>query len=78
MAFPYGVGVKYQLLITKDSQNMPTTKTQATIHPTDDKRFRMLTATMKRYQYSADALIEVLHQAQELFGYLEAVRRSGE
>jgi bidirectional [NiFe] hydrogenase diaphorase subunit len=31
----------------------------------------MLAATMKRHQYSSDALIEVLHQAQELFGYLE-------
>ncbi|MEM7761755.1 MAG: bidirectional hydrogenase complex protein HoxE [Cyanobacteria bacterium P01_A01_bin.40] len=40
-------------------------------HPSGDKRFKMLTATMKRYQYSADSLIEVLHQAQELFGYLE-------
>ena len=49
---------------------MTTTKTPK-FHPSGDKRFRMLTATMKRYQYSADALIEVLHQAQELFGYLE-------
>ena len=50
---------------------MPTTKTVPVSHLSGDKRFRMLTATMKRYQYSADALIEVLHQAQELFGYLE-------
>ena len=50
---------------------MPTTKTNTTLHPSGDKRFRMLTATMKRYQYAPDALIEVLHQAQELFGYLE-------
>lgn len=50
---------------------MPTTDPQVTIHPNSDKRFRMLSATMKRYRYSADALIEVLHQAQELFGYLE-------
>ena len=26
---------------------------------------------MKRHQYQPDALIEVLHKAQELFGYLE-------
>lgn len=26
---------------------------------------------MKRHQYRPDALIEVLHQAQELYGYLE-------
>ncbi len=50
---------------------MPITKKEPALHLSGDKRFRMLTATMKRYQYSADALIEVLHQAQELFGYLE-------
>ena len=31
----------------------------------------MLDATMKRHQFQPDALIEVLHTAQELFGYLE-------
>jgi bidirectional [NiFe] hydrogenase diaphorase subunit len=36
-----------------------------------DKRFRMLDATIKRHQYRQDALIEVLHAAQQLFGYLE-------
>ena len=50
---------------------MPTTKNEPKLHSSGDKRFRMLTATMKRYQYAPDALIEVLHQAQELFGYLE-------
>ncbi|RMF27170.1 MAG: bidirectional hydrogenase complex protein HoxE [Cyanobacteria bacterium J083] len=50
---------------------MPLPKKDSTLHPSGDKRFRMLEATMKRYQYSPDALIEVLHQAQELFGYLE-------
>lgn len=49
---------------------MPSTKELKSI-ASGDKRFRMLTATMKRYQYAPDALIEVLHQAQELFGYLE-------
>ena len=37
----------------------------------EDKRLRILEATMKRHQYQHDALIEVLHAAQELFGYLE-------
>jgi bidirectional [NiFe] hydrogenase diaphorase subunit len=36
-----------------------------------DNRFKMLDAKMKRHQHSADALIEVLHTAQELFGYLD-------
>jgi bidirectional [NiFe] hydrogenase diaphorase subunit len=35
-----------------------------------DTRFKLLEATMKRNQYQPDALIEVLHRAQELFGYL--------
>jgi bidirectional [NiFe] hydrogenase diaphorase subunit len=36
----------------------------------EDNRWRLLESTMKRYQYRSDALIEVLHKAQELFGYL--------
>jgi bidirectional [NiFe] hydrogenase diaphorase subunit len=36
-----------------------------------DKRFKVLDITMKRSQYRQDALIEVLHKAQEAFGYLE-------
>lgn len=39
-------------------------------HPSGDNRFKILEATMKRHQYQADALIEVLHKAQELFGFL--------
>lgn len=35
-----------------------------------DNRQKILDATMKRHQYRPDALIEVLHKAQELFGYL--------
>ena len=40
-------------------------------HASGDKRFKILEAHMKKYQYRQDALIEVLHKAQELFGYLE-------
>ena len=36
-----------------------------------DKRFKVIDVTMKRNQYRQDALIEVLHKAQEAFGYLE-------
>lgn len=39
-------------------------------HPSGDKRFKLLEAALKRHQYRPDALIEVLHTAQELFGYL--------
>jgi bidirectional [NiFe] hydrogenase diaphorase subunit len=39
-------------------------------HPSGDKRFRILDATVKRHLARQDALIEVLHKAQELFGCL--------
>jgi bidirectional [NiFe] hydrogenase diaphorase subunit len=35
-----------------------------------DNRLKILEATMKRNQYRPDALIEVLHKAQELYGFL--------
>jgi bidirectional [NiFe] hydrogenase diaphorase subunit len=35
-----------------------------------DNREKMLERAMSRHQYSGDALIEVLHTAQELYGYL--------
>jgi bidirectional [NiFe] hydrogenase diaphorase subunit len=40
-------------------------------HPSGDKRFKVIDITMKRNQHRQDALIEVLHKAQEAFGYLE-------
>jgi len=39
--------------------------------PSGDNRFKMLDASMKRQRFQPDALIEVLHTAQELFGYLQ-------
>jgi bidirectional [NiFe] hydrogenase diaphorase subunit len=36
-----------------------------------DKRFKILEAHIKKCQFQQDALIEILHKAQELFGYLE-------
>ena len=40
-------------------------------HASGDKRFKILEVHMKRHQHRPDALIEVLHKAQELFGYLD-------
>lgn len=40
-------------------------------HASGDRRFKALDMTMKRCQFKPDALIEVLHKAQESFGYLE-------
>lgn len=42
-----------------------------TDHPSGDPRFKLLDRTLKRLQFQQDALIEVLHTAQESFGYLE-------
>jgi hypothetical protein len=48
----------------------PDKAAQAT-HPSGDNRFKMLDASLKRHRFAADALIEVLHTAQELFGFLQ-------
>ena len=39
-------------------------------HPSGDPRFGLIDRTLKRFQYQQDALIEVLHTAQEAFGFL--------
>ena len=36
-----------------------------------DKRLLMLETAIKQHQYSKDALIEILHVAQDLYGYLD-------
>lgn len=50
----------------------PATDTTADRNPRSvaDNRQKILEATMKRFQYQGDALIEVLHKAQELYGFL--------
>src|ERR1041385_2433252 len=40
-------------------------------HASGDKRFKILEVHMKKHQFRHDALIEVLHKAQELFGFLD-------
>jgi len=40
-------------------------------HASGDKRFKILEVHMKRHQHKPDALIEILHKAQELFGFLD-------
>jgi bidirectional [NiFe] hydrogenase diaphorase subunit len=39
--------------------------------PSDDKRWRLVDATMRRHGYEPNSLIETLHTVQESFGYLE-------
>jgi bidirectional [NiFe] hydrogenase diaphorase subunit len=39
-------------------------------HPSGDERYNAIDRTMKRFNYEKDALLEVLHAAQETFGFL--------
>jgi bidirectional [NiFe] hydrogenase diaphorase subunit len=45
--------------------------TAQTGHPSGDVRFKAVDRALKRLHYQQDALIEVLHVAQESFGYLD-------
>jgi bidirectional [NiFe] hydrogenase diaphorase subunit len=42
-----------------------------TAPPSDDKRWRIVIATMRKHGFAPEALIETLHSAQEAFGYLD-------
>jgi bidirectional [NiFe] hydrogenase diaphorase subunit len=46
------------------------TQPSAPATPSGDVRFELVEKTMKRTRYRKDALIEILHTAQEVFGYL--------
>lgn len=39
--------------------------------PSDDKRWRVVDATMRRHGYAPSGLIETLHTVQQSFGYLD-------
>lgn len=39
--------------------------------PSEDKRWKIVDAAMRRHGYRRDALIEALHSVQETFGYLD-------
>lgn len=41
-------------------------------HPSGDERYAVLDQTIEQYDAHPDALIQVLHMAQQLFGYLSA------
>jgi bidirectional [NiFe] hydrogenase diaphorase subunit len=43
----------------------------APLPPSDDKRWRIVNAAMRRHGHQSHALIETLHTVQESFGYLE-------
>lgn len=48
-----------------------TPKQDKSSHPSGDSRFKLIDRAIKKHQSSGDALIEVLHVAQGIFGYLE-------
>lgn len=58
-------------MIATMSRQRPERMAKVLEHASGDKRFKILEAHMKKHQFRQDALIEVLHKAQELFGYLE-------
>ena len=39
--------------------------------PSDDRRWKLVGATMRRHGYRRDSLIEALHTVQQTFGYLD-------
>ena len=49
----------------------PTTTSSHDGHPSGDNRFKLLDRTITKHQSRGDALIEVLHAAQGIFGFLE-------
>jgi bidirectional [NiFe] hydrogenase diaphorase subunit len=54
-------------MMLKPNEKKSTTPAE---HPSGDPRFKLVDRTLKRFQYQPDALIEVLHTAQEVFGFL--------
>jgi len=46
-------------------------KQSAPVLSAEEKRWRIVTATMRRNGYTPDALIETLHTVQNAFGYLD-------
>lgn len=52
---------------------MPTeiAKQDKSSHPSGDNRFKLIDRAIKKHQSNGDALIEILHVAQSVFGYLE-------
>ena len=50
---------------------MPAPNSNTIAPPSDDKRWRIVEATMRRNGFKRDALIETLHSIQESFGFLD-------
>jgi bidirectional [NiFe] hydrogenase diaphorase subunit len=46
-------------------------QTRTVAPPSDDKRWRVVDATMRRHGFAPSALIEALHATQQSFGFLD-------
>ncbi len=46
-------------------------RAEASPHPSGDDRFNLIDKHLKRVRYAQDELIETLHLAQDIFGYLD-------
>jgi bidirectional [NiFe] hydrogenase diaphorase subunit len=55
---------------------LPATLQNVVTAPSDDKRWRIVGATMRRHGYAPSALIETLHTVQNSFGYLDPLSLS--
>jgi bidirectional [NiFe] hydrogenase diaphorase subunit len=60
-----------QLILNTQEGRAMTVKQAPPPHPSGDKRFKLPDAAMKRHAFQPNALLEILHTAQELFGFLE-------
>ena len=49
---------------------MSTTQSEHDVHPSGDHRFAVVDKRLKRAHYAQDQLIEILHVAQDVFGFL--------
>jgi bidirectional [NiFe] hydrogenase diaphorase subunit len=50
---------------------MPNAQLDKSSHPSGDNRFKLLDRAITKHQSRGDSLIEILHVAQGIFGYLE-------
>ena len=64
------VNLNYGCFFNMEGKNMDTQQGNEKPKEVVDNRLKMLDAAMKRNQHQSDALIEVLHTAHELYGFL--------
>jgi bidirectional [NiFe] hydrogenase diaphorase subunit len=50
---------------------MPTAEPESNVNSESDLKLQLIDKSLKKFQFQQDALIEVLHAAQETFGHLD-------